>query len=356
MRPDHSDCPAPAWRFGRSLGLYTAGLLAGTLLSFSVRSAGASHCEPHPYSTCVPSNQQWLAAAPSNFAVLPRAEVLEGARLSLALAGIYQYQPLELAAPSPDPDGRSVALVEHALDTQLLFAAGLGHGFEFTSALRLVAHQEGSGIGAARSRSKSSLPASAIRDPLFGIAYELIGREPPARRYALKLRSDFSLPLGDAQSFASEPGSVVAPALTFEWQAGRVSVAGDVGLRLRPTAALADVRYGNQLSLGTGVSVAAIESTLFLAAEVTALPGLESAPRAPDGAKSRWIPAEWALTLSLHWSEVYSLLASAGGGLPFSSRSGGPEWGDADDSSFVGLGAPQARALVMLRVTSPSAH
>ena len=321
-----------------------------------MRSAGASHCEPHPYSTCVPSNQQWLAAAPSNFAVLPSADVLDSARLSLALAGIYQYQPLELVAPSPDPDGRTVALVEHVVDTQLLFAAGLGYGFEFTSALRLVAHQEGSGIGGARSRSESSLPESAIRDPLFGVAYALIAREPPARRYALKLRSDFSLPLGDVESFASEPGSVVAPALTFEWQAGRVSLTGDVGLRLRPTATLADIRYGNQLTVGTGVSVAAVESTLFVSAEATALPGLEAAPETPDGAEARWIPAEWALTLSLHWSEVYSLLASAGGGLPFSSKSGGTQAGNLDDGSFVGLGAPQARALIMLRVTSPSSH
>lgn len=303
----------------------------------------------------MPSNQQWLAAAPSHFAVVPRAEVLESARLSLALAGVYQYQPLELSAPSPDPDGRSVALVEHVVDTQLLLAAGLGHGFEFTSALRLVAHQEGSGIGAARSRSESSLEASAIRDPLFGFAYELIGRVPRERHYALKLRSDFSLPLGDVESFASEPGSVVAPALTFEWQTDRVSIASDVGLRLRPTATLADVRYGNQLTLGTGVSVAAIRNTLFLAAEAQALPGLEDSPAAADGAQVRWIPAEWALSLSLHWSEVYSLLVGAGGGLPFSATSGGTQADDADDSSFVGLGAPQVRALVMLRVTSPRA-
>lgn len=321
-------------------------LLVWGVLNFAVRSAAASHCEPHPYSTCVPSNQQWLAAAPSPFAALPQAQVLAGARLSLALAGIYQYQPLQLEAPSPDPDGRSVALVEHVIDSQLLLAAGLGYGFEFTSALRLVAQQEGSGIGAARSRSESSLASSAIRDPLFGVAYALIAAEPSGRRYALKLRSDFSLPLGDTESFASEPGSVVAPALTFEWRAGRVSVAGDVGLRLRPSATLADIRYGNQLSLGTGVSIAAVERTLFVAAEATALPGLESAPATPDGAEARWIPAEWALTLSLHWSEVYSLLASGGGGLPFSSRS------DREDS-FVGLGAPQVRALVMLRVTSP---
>ena len=326
-------------------------MLACAVLNLAVRSADASHCEPHPYSTCVPSNQQWLAAAPSPFAALPRAHVLEGARLSLALAGVYQYQPLQLEAPSPDTAGRSVALVEHVVDSQLLFAAGLGYGFEFTSALRLVAHQEGSGIGAARSRSESTLASSAIRDPLFGVAYALLASEPGGRSYALKLRSDFSLPLGDPESFASEPGSVVAPALTFEWQAGRVSVAGDVGLRLRPTATLADIRYGNQLSFGTGVSVAAIERTLFLAAEATALPGLEGAPETPDGGKARWIPAEWALTLSLHWSEVYSLLASAGGGLPFSSRGGGTDAAD----SFVGLGAPQVRALVMLRVTSPDA-
>ena len=317
------------------------------------RSAGASHCEPHAYSSCIPSNQQWLAAAPSSFAAIPSAHVLEAARLSLALAGVYQYQPLTLLAASPDPEGRSVPVVEHVVDTQALLAAGLGYGFEFTSALRLVAYQEGSGIGAARSRSESSLAPNAIRDPLFGLGYALIAREPAARSYALKLRSDFSLPLGDAQSFASEPGSVVAPALTFQWEAGRVSLVGDLGLRLRPSATLADVEYGSQLSVATGVSVEAIRRRLFVAAEATALPGLTGAPVAADGAKTQWIPAEWAVTLALYWSEVYSLLVSAGGGLPFSSRSGGTENSAVDTDHFVGLGAPQVRSLILLRVTSP---
>ncbi len=325
-------------------------------LSLAPSPAAASHCEPHPLSSCVPSNQQWLAAGPSRFATIPRAEVLDTGRLSLALAGIYQQDPLVLEAPSPDSEGRSVPLVEHIIDTQALFAAGLGSGFEFTSVLRLVTHQEGSGIGAVRSRSHSgpSLASSAIRDPLFGIGYTLLASLPPGRPYALKLRSDFSLPLGDPESFASEPGAVLAPALTFQWQAGRFNASADLGLRLRPSVTLADVRYGDQLSAAVGTSVEVVRETLFVAAEATALPGLESPPATPDGAHARWIPAEWALSVSLYWSKIYSLLVSAGGGLPLSSRTFGGDPSAHDTGHFVGLGAPQLRSLLVLRVTSPS--
>lgn len=350
--PLHGSAPASPC-LARRLGVLV--LLAGAGVGLATRAA-ASHCEPHPHSSCVPSNQQWLVSAPSHFAVIPEAAVLAGGSLSLALAGVYQHQPLKLEALSPDGAGREIPLVEHVVDTQALFAAGLGSGFEFTSALRLVTYQEGSGIGAARSRASSepSLAQNAVRDPLFGIGYTLIAADPPHRRHALRLRSDFSLPLGDAQSFASEPGGVVAPAMTFQWRAGRFSVAGDAGLRLRRSATLADVRYGSQLSVAAGLAVEVLRDALFLAVEATALPGIGSPASPPDGAETRWIPAEWAFTVSLFTGQVYSLLASAGGGLPLSSRSGGTENSGFDADSFVGLGAPRVRSLLVLRVTSPS--
>lgn len=329
-------------------------LLCASLNCFAARSAVASHCEPHPLSSCVPSNQQWLAAAPSKFVALPSAEVLAAGRLSLALAGVYQHEPLVLQAPSPDPEGRSVPLVQHVVDSQALFAAGLGFGLELTSALRLVTYQQGSGIGAVRSRSTTSLAPSAIRDPLVGIAYELVGAEAPTRRYALKLRSDFSLPLGDPESFASEPGAVVAPGLTFQWEAGRVNATADLGLRVRPSVTLADVRYGDQLSAGAGVSVEVVRDTLLVAVEASALPGLEASPSTPDGAEVRWIPAEWASSLTWHVSATYSLSLSAGGGLPLSSRAPGAGSNLHDSGYFVGLGAPAVRSLLILRVTSPN--
>jgi len=276
--------------------------------------------------------------------------VLSAGALSLGVAGVYQYQPLTLEAPSPDPEGRSVPLVEHVMDTQTLFAAGLGYDFEFTSVMRLVVYQEGTGIGAARSRSGSSLARSAIRDPSFGIAYSLARDHSPARHYGLKLRADLSLPLGDAESFASEPGYVVAPAATFQFRAGRFSAVADLGLRLRPAVTLADVRYGSQFSASSGLSIEAITRRLFVAAEATAAPGLASAPSSPNGTRGHWVPAEWALTLSLHWAEVYSALLSGGTGLPLSSRSTD---GGGHSEYFTGLGAPGARVVLMLRVTSP---
>jgi hypothetical protein len=304
----------------------------------------------------VPSNQQWLAAGPSHFAAIPSADVQGAGALSLALAGVYQYRPLTLEAPSPDPEGRSVPLVEHVVDTQTLFAAGLGYDLEFTSVMRLVVHQEGTGIGAARSRSDSNLAPTALRDPSFGFAYSLVGDRTHTSRYGLKLRLDFSLPLGDSQSFASEPGSVAAPATTFQFRAGRFSAVADLGLRLRPAVTLADVRYGSQFSASTGLCIEAIQRTLFVAAEAMAAPGLASAPTSPSGTRAHWIPAEWALTLSLHWSEVYSALLSGGAGLPLSSRSVDTANGGTHSEYFAGLGAPEARAVLMLRVTSPDAE
>lgn len=344
-------CPR-AWR-PQARGPHRFGVLALAWIGASggVRAAAASNCEPHPLSSCVPSNQQWLAAGPSHFAAIPSPDVLNAGALSLGLAGVYQYQPLTLEAPSPDPEGRSVPLVEHVVDTQALFAAGLGYDFEFTSVMRLVAYQEGTGIGAARSRSGSSLASTAIRDPSFGIAYSLARDHSPRERYGLKLRADLSLPLGDAESFAGEPGTVVAPAATFQFRAGRFSLVGDLGLRLRPAVTLADVRYGNQLTASSGLCIEAITRTFYVAAEATGAPGLASSPASPNGTRAHWVPAEWAVTLSLHWSKLYSALLSGGAGLPLSSRS--VETGNTHSEYFTGLGAPGARVVLMLRVTSP---
>lgn len=339
-------------REGRPTARRLARYALAALLGIGVRTAAASDCEPHPLSSCVSSNQQWLAAGPSHFAAIPSGDVLKGGALSLALAGVYQYQPLTLVAASPDPEGRALPLVEHVVDTQALFAAGLGYDFEFSSVMRLVVHQEGTGIGAARSRSGSSLATTAIRDPSFGVAYSLARAHSGSAHYALKLRTDLSLPLGDSESFASESGSVVAPAATFQLQAGRLSLVGDLGLRLRPAVTLADVRYTSQFTASTGLCVEAMRRTLFVAAEATAAPGLASAPTSPNGTRAHWVPAEWALTLSLHWSEQYVALLSGGAGLPLSSRSVDTPNGGTHSEYFAGLGAPEARVVLMLRVTS----
>jgi hypothetical protein len=272
--------------------------------------------------------------------------------LSVTFAGIYQHRPLTLTAPSPDAKGREILLVEHVVDTQTLIHAGLGHAFDLGVALRTVAYQTGTGIGAARSRIGSTLEQQVVRDPLAGIGYAFADSTLGTAVYQSKLRADFSLPLGDANHFAGEAGVVWAPSLLAELSWSRISLAGQFGARFRRAVTLGDVRYGQQL-LGTlGLVVAALPEQLFVAGELTAAPSLQRQPLTASGERGSWIPAEWAVTTTAQWSEVYALSFSAGGGVPMSSQHIGSREGELSEEHFMGLGAPSLRFVLMLRMTN----
>lgn len=84
----------------------------------------------------------------------------------------------------------------------------------------------------------------------------------------MKLRSDLSLPLGDAESFASEPSSVLAPALTFQWTAGRFDIA-DAGRGLWCALSSRTGDTDASIDRGTFVGLGAPKFRALLALRVT---------------------------------------------------------------------------------------
>lgn len=318
----------------------------------AAQTAHAFNCEDHPASSCVDSNQQWLAQGPSLFASIDSASEIAPSTFSFAVAGVYQYQPLVLVAPSPDIAGREVPLVDHAIDNQMLMSAGLGRGFDFRAALRWVPYQTGSGIGAARSRVAQDLPRTAVRDPLVGIGFAFADFRSQTATLNLKLRGDASLPLGDADRFAGEQEPVIAPSINADFSAGRFTLAGEAGLRLRSPATLADVRYGVQFTSALGVAVEALKGVLFASAEASAAPGLSKSPETAAGARSHWVPAEWDVSLTTRWSRCYALLLSGGGALPLSSQRLDTGYQATQLDHFAGLGAPKLRIVLLLRIAT----
>lgn len=336
----------------RSQSTFTRSLQLVLGISCFAHTAQAFNCNPHPISSCVDSNQQWLAQGPSLFASLNSAHELRAGTLSFALAGVYQYRPLLLLAPSPDIHGREVALVEHVIDNQMLMAAGLGRDFDLSVALRWVPYQTGAGVGAVRSRVAQDLPRTAVRDPLLGIGYALWRFRNAHEELHLKLRGDASLPFGDADRFAGEKGPVFAPSANLEFASGRLTLAGEAGLRLRSAVTLADVHYGAQFTAGLGIAVEAMRDVLFASAELSASPGLATSEETAADTPAHWVPAEWGVSLTTRWADNYSLLLSGGGALPLSSQRIDTGYQSTELEYFAGVGAPKIRFVLLLRVTT----
>jgi hypothetical protein len=320
---------------------------AATAYSTGARAFG---CEDDPLSTCIDSNQRWPAPGETHFAFVPGALALAPGSFALSLVGGYQYKPLLLRASSPDPEGREIPLVEHVVDSDLTVEAGLGRGLDMAATLRFVPYQSGTGIEAARSRVDSGLAHNAVRDPLVGVGYEVLRSTDPIVAHALKLRGDLSLPWGDATSFAGERGPVFAPSLSFQLGYARLSLAAQLGARLRQAVTLADLHYTNQLVTALGFAVEALSDTLFVAAEATAAPGLGEQPDSTGGEPTHWIPAEWALTATARFTR-YQLLLSGGSALPLSSKVIDFGNGNTRTEHFAGLGSPELRFLLGLRVS-----
>lgn len=326
-------------------------LLGAGIALGSAFPAAALDCEPHPISSCIDSNQQWLANDSGPFLVLPSSSVLEAGKLWLGLTGVYQHRPLLLVAPAPAIEGRILALVENVVDSQLSLAGGLGHDLELDVTLRTVPYQDGVGAKAARSRNATGLERRAVRDPLVGVGYQLYRDAERPPRYGLKLRAAMSLPLGDAAEYAGEANVSVAPSAVTDLALGPVTLAAQLGVRLRRSVELGGFRYGSQLTSALGVALDVIPESLVLAGELTLNPGLVPQPEPEGGERALWIPAEWLLSVSTRWSTLYTITLGGGAGLPLSSQS--TDFGSGDGREhFAGLGAPEVRLMLRFSVSS----
>lgn len=286
--------------------------------------ARATDCEPASgVSTCFDANNLWLSAGPSRFSSIAAAEPLPRHTLAFAAFGSYLDRPVLLSAPSPDPEGREIAVVRRTVDLSLAHAYGVTSSLEVSLASAMVLYQAGSGAEGITSQSAPPLASAAVRDPRVGVGYAIPFPVPGAH---LKSRLELGLPLGDAHLYAGAGAFTLAPSLALGLRRGPFHAASEVGVRLRRAVPFASARIGSQLSTAVGAGVDVLGELLSVEAEAFMLPSLVSQP-GRDSATSRvrdgvLVPAEWLASLRSVPTADPGLALSLGGGtgIPLSSE------------------------------------
>jgi hypothetical protein len=311
-----------------------------------------------PISPCIDANAAHWAPG-SSFVGLDSAPLRQPGAYTLLLGGEWLQRPWTLHVDSPDPDGREVRVVNERLDVTLATRVGVSRSVELGFALPFVAHQTGSGVEGVTAQNASPLVSSTVRDPRFEIGY---GLEAGGERPLWTLRGNLGavFPLGDSAASAGGSGLTFEPSLGGVLHFGRLTAATLVGLRLRPSVAVADVRYGNQLEARLGLGLRVLEKPgLNLGLEASMLPTLAEQPafRNADGSavtNTSFVPAEWLATVAISPMQNLRIVAGFGGGLPLSTQTVVDADGTSHTESYLGLTSPRFRALFGIEVeTSP---
>jgi hypothetical protein len=333
-------------------------LLLAIALATVALPASADPCKPdNGLSSCIDANALWMAPEGGRFVAIPAARTLPAGRFTFGVGASYLSHPIVLDAPSPDPDGREIRVVDDAVDATLLWAYGATHRLELGAALPMVLYQTGAGIAGLTSQSAPPIARSAARDPRIDAAYALIDRKLDATsRVAAKARLALGLPFGDQQSFAGDRSFVLAPSLVSSIALGRFYASGSVGLRLRQTAELAGARLGSELwsALGAGVEILP-RRLLSFSAEAWALPTLASQDHTlPDRTHIRngvLAPAEWLASFGSSPLSSGELTFQAGGGMaiPLSGDQRVAPGGTTSTEHFAGITTPRFRVVFVVR-------
>jgi hypothetical protein len=323
-------------------------LALATALAVEARTVRA---DAGPSSTGIDADTLWLPPSQSRLVSLPSSEWLAPGSLSLGVGTTWLSRPVVVTAPSGDPSGRTIPVVEHALDTTLLAAIGVGLGSELTLAMPFTVLQSGAGAGALSDQRAPGLARRAVRDPRIGWSLA-------TRRFAgystwgVRTGLELGLPLGTDHALSGDRGLVLVPGIVGDLQLGRLYVAAELGARLREPTELADAIVGSQLVGALGVSFDLLPPRLLgVGLEVRALPSLVTERvRLPDGSPGPelvLVPAEWmaSLTLSPVAGGALSFQLGAGGGLPLSTV----RQADGNEHRASGVTTPDARLLAGVR-------
>ena len=272
---------------------------------------------------------------------IPAAEALPEESVAFGMAIGYASRPITLVAPSPDPEGREIRVVDHLVDATFLWSYAATERLDFALATPFVLHQTGAGADGVTSQSAPPLTRTASRDPRIAAGYSFT----LARGLALKPRAEVLLPLGDEHLHAGEAGFVFAPSLAASVERGAFFAGSELGVRLRETVHIATASVGSEIasSLGAGVHILSRERLSF-AAEAMLRPSLVEQNRARGDALL--VPAEWLASFrSAPFASPDLLLQLAGGGgIPLSQRieSGTTE-------HYLGVTTPRFRILAVVR-------
>ncbi len=334
-------------------------LLLALAAATSTLPAFADPCTPeNGLSSCIDADNLWMAPEGGRFLSIPHSHALPPRRYTFGVGASYLSHPIVLQAPSPDPGGREILVVDDVVDATLLWAYGATRHLELGAALPMALYQTGAGIGGLTSQSAPPIARSATRDPRIEAGYSLLDQRHGAARLAAKARLVLSLPFGDQQSFAGDRSFVLAPGVSSSVELGRFYAAGSVGLRLRQSAQLAGARVGSQLesALGAGIDILP-RHLLSFGAEAWLLPTLVSQDHTLlDGTRIQngvLAPAEWLATFSSSPLTSGELTLQAGGGMaiPLSGDRRVAPGGTSSSQHFAGITTPRFRVVLVVRYT-----
>lgn len=319
-------------------------IVLGAMLASAVARAD---CQPeNGLSPCLDANSLWLATGKTRWFGLNAEPALAPGRVAVGVAVQLLESPLRFVVPSPDVGGREVLALDEVVEQDTLLAVGLGKQLELGVALAVILYQRGAGSAGLDTQRGAPVPSAAVRDPRLSLAFfqELTSS------LALKPRIELSVPLGDGNAYASSGALSVAPALPFTWSAGRVALAAELGLRLRPAVELGSLRWGSQGGFGLGAAVDVLPRRwLALAAEGFWLGSLidDDTARAKSlGVSSNVAVAEWLVSARSYPEQgaPWSIALGAGGGLPVSSQTNA-----GDSEHFTAPTSPRLRLLAEIR-------
>jgi len=311
-------------------------MIASSALALAAARPAFAECGTRT-SPCVDAEPFWQSPAALRFSSVSDTGALAAGRLALGTSFTYRLRPAVLNVPAPNQDGRDVNLIKDALSWSLSARLGIGNRLELT-ALAAGLSQRGAGIKGVTSQAAPAIDSPSLQDPRIGFGYS---PTTPTRRFAVKLRFEAKLPLGNAEAFAGERSFVASPSVAVSGKRGGVFGGIELGARLRRPSDLFGLRVGSQALLAAGAGYELAGPRLSFALELYLLPSLI------DSGSYRYLPAEWLLSTRFapRLFGNLSLGAGGGGGLPLSASVG---------SALLGFGLPSFRGLLYVRLTPPA--
>jgi hypothetical protein len=324
-------------------------LAAGLALAPGARAEPDPCARTAPVSPCFDSDPLWIPTAPTPFTTVPSAHVLAPHTLGLLVAADYSNRPVVFVAPSPHPSGQEIDVVRATSTLTLGARYGLFPGLDVGVALPFVPFQTGAGTQSVTDQHGEPLATVALRDPRLELGSTLLGRERNAP-FALGTRLTLALPLGTEHALAGTPSLTVAPALTAEFELGRLALGADLGWRIARAVNVGTVREGSSVRPALAAAVTLSEhpglvlgAEAWLTAHVSGRP-----PGVPESTLD--LPAEWLASVRLAPRAAWSFAAAGGSGIPLSKVRAA----DGSETHALGVTSPDVRVLLAARCTLDS--
>jgi hypothetical protein len=326
--------------------LLLVGALSWTLLA---SNAQASCQRSGAGLQCFDVTPSFGPAEPSAFRGFGEGKVLPASKLALGVHYQFAQLPLEMIAPSGDPNGRSIHVVDHSHQLELRSALGLGRGMDVLFAVPFGFARAGTGSEALSTQSPSPIQTEGVGDLRLGIRSRLPKLSEP---FAWTMRFEATLPTGNERSYLGEGNATGTLASNIAWSLERFLIAADFGLTATKSHQFADVRLGTRLSSGLGVAYHILsEDRLTLGVEAWVASILIDSPTivSQDEYRTRYhttrvIPGEWHLNVSsrpLSLPIWFSL--GAGTAFALSARDSAGAEASRVDERFIAPGTPRFR-------------